>query len=158
MMRRLLISAIAMLGAACTQAATQDTVTYYSKDGVDFSPEKGVHANLALRDTGVALVINDGGASKPVTIDWETETSLRVSVADFNFDGRPDFAVSQLDWGMGTYHIYRIFLYDRRKRDFTELRPRCGAEFINVRLSGRTLVNHYVVDHVWKACRMTFGR
>ena len=157
MMRYLLACTVALLGAP-VHAAVPDMPTYYTKEGIQFSPEKGVHVDLTLRDTSVALVINDGRAARPVTIDWETETSLRVSVADFNFDGRPDFAISQLDWGMGTYYIYRIFLYDRRKREFTELRPRCGYEFVNVRLSGRTLVNYYVVDHVWKACRMTFGR
>lgn len=34
-----------------------------------------------------------------------------MQVDDFNFDGVKDFAVSQVDDGMGTYDYYRIFVY-----------------------------------------------
>jgi hypothetical protein len=57
-----------------------------------------------------------------------------LDVNDYNFDGHKDFSVWYVGDGMGKYLIYRIFTYSAKIKEFIELKPRCGDDFINFRL------------------------
>ncbi|WP_414704597.1 XAC2610-related protein [Pseudomonas sp. P42] len=54
-----------------------------------------------------------------------------------HFDGAQDFAIWQLDDGMGTYDYYRVFVYQTRTGMFEELQPDCGDGFVNLRVDSK---------------------
>ena len=81
-----------------------------------------------------------GNRTRAIVID--TEKNLHADIADYNFDGDPDFSIWHVDDGMGTYAQYRIFTFSRTRGDFVELVPACGDEFIDVRLSNKDKVLH----------------
>lgn len=92
------------------------------------------------------------------TIAIETKKPVAIKVDDYNFDGYQDFSISSIDEGMGTYRIYRIFIYSASRHEFVEIRPACGDDFINVRLTKktRTLTNSYFSDNVIKTCTQKY--
>lgn len=49
-------------------------------------------------------------------------------------------AVWHTDDGMGTYRIFRVFIYDVKTIAFTENFPSCGDEFINLVTDKKTEV------------------
>jgi hypothetical protein len=83
-----------------------------------------------------------------------TKIPVRVEIDDYNFDGFKDFSLSHVDDGQGTYSIYRIFVYSRKTRNFVEIQPKCGDEFINIKLDkkNKTVINSYYSDNVMTGC------
>lgn len=45
-----------------------------------------------------------------------------------------ELAVWQINDGMGTYTIHRIFVYQPEAAFFKELNPDCGDDFVNLRV------------------------
>ena len=70
-----------------------------------------------------------------VIIPLEVEARPHISVEDYNFDGCSDFSIWYIDEGMGRDTIHRIFI--RAKDDFEEIHPRCGDEFLNLKIDKR---------------------
>ncbi|MGW8463791.1 XAC2610-related protein [Pseudomonas sp. CLCA07] len=76
-----------------------------------FSPIKNVVASFGLEDSALTVVVKSDAQSESGTIAFEALNELHLQIDDFNFDGATDFAVWQIDGGMGTYTIHRIFVY-----------------------------------------------
>ena len=87
--------AVPLLGLMWTLQAFAETST--------FSPTQGVEAALVLEGSTLNIAVKGETHNESRTIDFQAENELHVQVDDFNFDGAKDFAVRQLDDGMGTY-------------------------------------------------------
>ncbi|MGF6283951.1 XAC2610-related protein [Pseudomonas silensiensis] len=101
---------------------------------ITFSPTKNVEATLVLEGSMLTVTVKNEAHNDSRTIDFQAENDLHVQINDFNFDGVKDFAVSQIDDGMGTLDYYRIFVYQPNSSSFEELQPDCGDGFVNLRI------------------------
>lgn len=95
-----------------------------------------------------------GDNEEKETINIGTENTLNIEIADYNFDGNLDFSVWHMDEGMGTYLIYRVFIYNPQSKKFTEASPSCGEDFINLNQNRKTksLSSTYFKDNSPKIC------
>lgn len=123
-----------------------------------FHPSKDVEATLSLNGSVLTMDIKNGSHAETKTIDFEAVNQLHVQVDDFNFDGKKDFAVWQVDDGMGTYTVSRVFVYQPESGSFKELHPDCGDGFVNLRIerARKTLVSTYWEMNVPKGCVTKF--
>jgi len=53
---------------------------------------------------------------------------------------------------MGTYKIYRLFIFSPADEKFKEIKPTCGNDFVNVRVEGHVLINMIYDDNTPKSC------
>ncbi|MDI3400986.1 hypothetical protein QLG12_22445 [Pseudomonas sp. V88_4] len=131
--------AASLLGLLWTMPVLAETTT--------FSPTKGVEAMLVLEGSTLKIAVKGETHNDSRTIDFQAENELHVQFDDFNFDGAKDFAIRQLDDGMGTYDYYRVFIYQVKTGTFEELQPDCGDGFVNLR-----------VDKKRKRCSAPIGK
>ncbi|TFB40199.1 hypothetical protein [Pseudomonas sp. F01002] len=129
--------AISLLGLLWTAPVFADATT--------FSPTKNVEATLVLEGSMLTVAVKSDTQSESRTIAFQAENELHVQIDDFNFDGVKDFSVWQIDDGMGTYTIHRIFVYQPEAGFFKELTPACGDDFANllVEREKRALLSTY---------------
>jgi hypothetical protein len=129
-----------------------------SPNTLSFAPMCGVSTDVVAIGPEVTVTVKKGSDVKTEKIQVETEKNLKLSVDDYNFDGHPDFAISHIDDGMGTYTIYQIYIYSPKENKFVLLSPKCGDEFVNMVVSKkkRTLTNSYMVENEFKTCTMKF--
>ncbi|WP_085693780.1 MULTISPECIES: hypothetical protein [unclassified Pseudomonas] len=125
-----------------------------------FSPAKGVEATLVLGGSTLNVTVKGEARNESRTIDFEAENELHVQVDDFNFDGAQDFAVWQLDDGMGTYGYSRVFIYHAKSGTFEELQPDCGDGFVNLRVDKKrkALLSTYWDMNIPKQCITRFAK
>lgn len=125
-----------------------------------FNPTQGIEVTLKLEGSSLAFSVTSDAHSESRTITFEAESELRVQIDDFNFDGVKDFAIWQVDDGMGTYNIHRIFVYQPKTGTFQELQPDCGDGFVNLRVDGKrkALVSTYWEMNVPKQCTTRFAK
>jgi hypothetical protein len=124
--------AVSLIGLMWTILALAETTK--------FSPTKGVEATLVLEGSTLNVAVKSETHSESRTIDFEAENELHVQFDDFNFDGAKDFAIWQLDDGMGTYDYYSVFVYHPKTGVFKELQPDCGYGFVNLRVDKKRKV------------------
>jgi hypothetical protein len=124
-----------------------------------FSPIKNAEATLVLEGSMLTVVVKSDAHSESRTIAFQAENELHVQIDDFNFDGAKDFAVWQIDDGMGTYTIHRIFVYQPEAAFFKELNPDCGDDFVNLRVERekRALLSTYWEMNEPKLCSTNFS-
>ena len=125
-----------------------------------FSPTKNIEATLVLDGSTLTFTVKSDAHNESRTIDFQSENELHVQIDDFNFDGAKDFAVWQIDDGMGTYDFHRIFVYQRTTGTFQELQPDCGDGFVNLRIESkrRALISTYWEMNVPKQCVTRFPK
>ncbi|WP_283189442.1 hypothetical protein [Pseudomonas sp. PMCC200344] len=123
-----------------------------------FNPVKRVEATLVLDGSTLTIGVKGDTHAESRTIDFEAIKELHIQIDDFNFDGMKDFAVWQIDDGMGTYTIHRIFVYQPEAVFFKEILPDCGDGFVNLRIESRqkALVSTYWEMNEAKSCMTTF--
>ncbi|EUB73064.1 hypothetical protein PMI27_002807 [Pseudomonas sp. GM41(2012)] len=143
--------AISLLGLLWTAPVLAEVTT--------FSPTKKVEATLVLEGSMLTVVVKSDAHSESRTIAFQAENELHVQIDDFNFDGAKDFAVWQIDDGMGTYTIHRIFVYQPEAAFFKELNPDCGDDFVNLRVERekRALLSTYWEMNEPKLCSTNFS-
>jgi hypothetical protein len=124
-----------------------------------FSPIKNAEATLVLEGSMLTVVVKSDAHSESRTIAFQAENELHVQIDDFNFDGAKDFAVWQIDDGMGTYTIHRIFVYQPEAAFFKELNSDCGDDFVNLRVERekRALLSTYWEMNEPKLCSTNFS-
>lgn len=144
--------AASLLGLLWTMPVLAETTT--------FSPTQGIEATLVLEGSTLNVAVKGETNNKSRTIDFEAVNELHVQVDDFNFDGAKDFAVRQLNDGMGTYDYYRVFIYQVKTGTFEELRPDCGDGFVNLRVDKKrkALLSTYWEMNVAKQCVTRFAK
>ena len=137
---------VSLLGLLWTMPVLAETTT--------FSPIKDVEATLVLEGTTLSVAVKGGTHNESRTIDFQAENELHMQIDDFNFDGAKDFAIRQLDDGMGTYDYYRVFIYQARTGTFEELQPDCGDGFVNLRVDKKrkALLSTYWEMNMPKQC------
>jgi len=115
-------------------------------------PNVAVDVTVSKLSVDYAVAISGAERTKSVRLDIETQPHLELN--DFNFDGLQDFAVWYLDEGMGKYTIHRVFIYDTKSNDFVEAAPRCGDEFLNLRVDKikHKLISTYYINTRPKSC------
>lgn len=125
-----------------------------------FSPTDGVNATLGLEGSTLNIAVKSETHSESRTIDFEAVNELHVQFDDFNFDGAKDFAIWQLDDGMGTYGYYRVFVYQAETGTFEELQPDCGDGFVNLRVDKKrkALLSTYWEMNIPKQCITRFTK
>lgn len=125
-----------------------------SRQKLVFSPETGVVATITseAHEVIITLKINSVITTNKVPVD--TEKPLNFLIEDYNFDGRNDFSISHVDDGMGTYIVYDVYIYSQKIRKFIPLRPKCGDQFINLKLSknNQTITNSYFSNNHFETC------
>ncbi|WP_442875237.1 XAC2610-related protein [Cupriavidus sp. P-10] len=123
---------------------------------IAFTPSAGVKATIAIHDSLVSVrVCSTRNCNSSVfSVDADNSNSIRIEKVDYNFDGKIDFSLKYLDEGMGVYFIHRVFLYSKTTRNFKEYFPRCGDEFINLKIDKkkRRLISTYFRDNTPKLC------
>ncbi|KAA0973434.1 hypothetical protein [Pseudomonas sp. ANT_J28] len=142
--------ALSLLGLLWTAPVFADVIT--------FSPTKNVEATLVLEGPMLTVAVKSEAHNESRTIDFQAENELHVQINDFNFDGMKDFAVSQIDDGMGTFDYYRIFVYQPKSSTFEELQPDCGDGFVNLRIESKrkALISTYWEMNVPNQCVTRF--
>lgn len=53
---------------------------------------------------------------------------------------------------MGTYKIYRLFIFSPPDENFKEIKPTCGDDFVNLRIEGHDFINMIYDDNTPKSC------
>jgi len=144
--------AASLLGLLWTMPVLAETTT--------FSPIKDVEATLVLEGSTLNVAVKGETHNESRTIDFQAVNELHVQVDDFNFDGVKDFAIWQLDDGMGTYHYYRVFIYQAKTGTFQELQPDCGDGFVNLRVDKKrkALLSTYWEMNIAKQCVTRFAK
>ncbi|HEX4548928.1 XAC2610-related protein [Pseudomonas sp.] len=144
--------AVSLLGLLWTMPVLAETTT--------FIPTKGVEATLVLEGSTLNVAVKGETHNESRTVDFEAVNELHMQFDDFNFDGAQDFAVWQLDDGMGTYDYYRVFIYQARTGTFEELQPDCGDGFVNLRVDKKreALLSNYWEMNIPKQCVTRFAK
>lgn len=144
--------AVSLLGLLWTTPVFAEVTT--------FSPTENVEATLVLDGSTLTVAVKRNAHSNSRTIDFQSENKLHIQIDDFNFDGTKDFAVWQIDDGMGTYGFHRIFVYQPTAGTFQELRPDCGDGFVNLRIESKrkVLISTYWGMNVPKQCVTRFPK
>ncbi|WP_054908548.1 MULTISPECIES: hypothetical protein [unclassified Pseudomonas] len=106
---------------------------------------------IKIKNNGIEILNDDILKEK---IAFDTERPLNIEIADYNFDKILDFSIWHSDDGMGTHNIYRIFLYDKKTKTFSEAQSKCGDEFINIRADKKTktIASTIFEDNIPKLC------
>ena len=144
--------ALSLLGLLWTIPSLAETAT--------FSPTQGVEATLVLKGSTLNVAVKGETHNESRTVDFEAVNELHMQFDDFNFDGAQDFAIWQLDDGMGTYDYYRVFIYQARTGTFEELQPDCGDVFVNLRVDKKrkALLSTYWEMNIPKQCVTRFSK
>ncbi|MFV3372212.1 XAC2610-related protein [Pseudomonas sp. NY15435] len=118
---------------------------------IDFFPSSNSKATIKIKNNEVKILNGDILKEK---IAFDTEKPLNIEIADYNFDEILDFSIWYSDDGMGTHHIYRIFLYNKKTKTFSEAQSKCGDEFINIRTDKKTktIASTIFEDNIPKLC------
>ncbi|EJZ60785.1 hypothetical protein I1A_005150 [Pseudomonas fluorescens R124] len=125
-----------------------------------FSPTQGVEATLVHKGSTLNVAVKGETHNESRTVDFEAVNELHMQFDDFNFDGAQDFAIWQLDDGMGTYHYYRVFIYQVKTGTFEELQPDCGDGFVNLLVDKKrkALLSTYWEMNIPKQCVTRFAK
>jgi hypothetical protein len=136
-----LVNAISGLGSTVSQIAT-------------FEPVEKVQAVVTQDGATFIVSVKSDVLAKTKIITFEALNDLHVQIDDFNFDGMKDFAVWQIDDGVGAYTIHRIFVYQSEAGFFKEMTPACGDDFANLRVERdkRVLLSTYWEMNEPKRC------
>lgn len=133
------VTAIKFMKIILTLAFVFATFTAAASDPEEsplrFQPCPGVVVDITVSKEKIDYSVTTFGDPKHTLLPLEIETQPRVEVNDFNFDGCKDFSVWYLDEGMGKYAIHRVFIYQRQTQTFIQAAPRCGEEFLNLRIN-----------------------
>lgn len=127
----------------------------FASDSVSFSPASATSATVRVNGESVTFEVVDPKHRKHHgSIEIATEKPIHIDVDDYSFDNRKGFAIWSVDEGMGTYTIYRVFLYSIRLATFVEASPACGDEFINLKVDKERerLISTYYEDNIPKRC------
>lgn len=120
---------------------------FVKSEALSFTPEDGVRAEITVLGNVVDVYTNDGSSERRQRLEIETEKPIQVKIDDYLFNGRLGFALKYIDEGMGVFTLYRVFVYTETN-GFEEIFPRCGDEFINLKINKRKkiLVSTYFQD------------
>ena len=123
---------------------------------LDVNFAEGISAKVLLKNNDSLLmsILNDGKIISTEDIDVSSEKKNHVTLEDYNRDGYKDFSVWHLDEGMGTYKIYRLFIFSPPEGKFKEIKPGCGDDFVNIRIDGDNLINTFYDGNAPKSCAM----
>ncbi|WP_395313181.1 hypothetical protein V1603_20330 [Enterobacter sp. ECC-219] len=107
---------------------------------------------LKDNDSLEVSVLEAGKQVNLKNVDVSSEKENHITFEDYNRDGYKDFSIWHLDEGMGTYKIYRLFVFSPAEIKFKEKKPACGDNFVNVRVEGHDLINMIYDDNTPKSC------
>ena len=99
---------------------------------ISFSPERGVLASAYL--SGGTLKIQLRGSKDAVQVfELDGVNTAHLALRRVKGQLNPYVEVWQIDEGNGTYTIHHLFAYHPKRRDFIELQPKCGEQYINLK-------------------------
>ncbi|MCE1969150.1 hypothetical protein LWT57_03885 [Enterobacter cloacae] len=123
---------------------------------LDINIAEDFSAKILLKDNDLLSIsiLNHGKIASIQKIDVSSEKKNHLAFEDYNRDGYKDLNVWHLDEGMGTYKIHRLFIFSLHEGKFKEIKPRCGDDFVNIRIDGDNLINTFYDDNASKSCAM----
>lgn len=123
---------------------------------LDVNIAEGISAKILLKsnDSLSMSILIHGKIISTEEIDVSSEKKNHVTFEDYNRDGYKDFSVWHLDEGMGTYKIYRLFIFAPPEGKFKEIKSGCGDGFVNIRIEGDNLINTFYDGNAPKSCAM----
>ncbi|MDF3865651.1 hypothetical protein P3W53_14300 [Pseudomonas denitrificans (nom. rej.)] len=118
---------------------------------IDFFPSGDSKVTIKIKDNEVEIINGDKLEKK---IEFDTEKTLNIEISDYDFDKNLDFSIWHSDDGKSVYDIYRLFLYDKKTKTFSEAQSKCGDEFVNVKTDKktRTVASTIFEDNTPKIC------
>lgn len=142
------------LAAPCAESAEPETAI------ANFQLSRQIAVRVLATKADINYSVTSADESRKSVVPLDIETEPHLDVQDFNFDGYLDFAVWYLDEGMGTYTIHRIFVFESKTQSFVEIKPRCGDEFLNLKVNKtkRALINTYYLNNLAKVCFTRFPK
>ncbi|WP_350437369.1 XAC2610-related protein [Pseudocitrobacter faecalis] len=116
--------------------------------------KKNISVKVLLKgnDSLVVSVLDAGKQVNIENVDVSSGKKNHITFEDYNRDGYKDFSIWHLDEGMGTYKIYRLFIFSPPDKNFKEIKPTCGDDFVNLRIEGHDLINMIYDDNIPKPC------
>lgn len=138
----------------CAMIFSFSTMQPLACEAAVFYPEDSVQVRIVPKQTSVAYFVYSNSAEIRKDISFDTEKALKIEIDDYNFDGYKDIAVSHIDDGMGSFAVYRVFLYSADSKDFEETMPSCGDQFLNLQIDKKrkVLVSTYYEENVPVLC------
>ncbi|HHL0034601.1 XAC2610-related protein [Enterobacter mori] len=126
----------------------------FGNDILDVNNAKNISAKVLLKDNDSleVSVLEAGNQVNLENVDVSSEKINHIKFEDYNRDGYKDFSIWHLDEGMGTYKIYRLFVFSPADKNFKEIKPACGDSFVNVRVEGHDLINMIYDDNTPNSC------
>lgn len=106
---------------------------------------------LKDNDSLEVSVIDAGKQINLENFNVSSEKKNHITFEGYNRDGYKDFSIWYLDEGMGTYKIYRLFVFSPADKKFKEIKHICGDNFVNVRIEGHDLINMIYDDNTPKS-------
>lgn len=121
---------------------------------LDVNITEDISAKILLDDNDSLSmsILKHGKIITTKETDVSSEKKNHVTFEDYNRDGYKDFSVWHLDEGMGTYKIYKLFIFSPPEEKFEEIKPKCGDDFVNIRIDGDNLINTFYDDNAPKSC------
>ena len=110
-----------------------------------FSPDQNSKTHIQVRDSEIRYRLSVGADVVNGNIPHEVEKASHITIDDYNFDDKEDFSVWHFDEGMGSYKIFRIFVFSAQGNKFEEIFPSCGDEFINLETNKKKKVLYCTV-------------
>lgn len=117
----------------CLTLLTCASVT--AEPTANFQPCSKVAVDVTVSKSSIDYAVTTSGTETKKSVRLDIEVKPHLELSDFNFDGLQDFPVWYLDEGMGKYTIHRVFIYESKSGDFIEAAPRCGDEFLNLKVN-----------------------
>jgi len=145
---------MALLRYALIPLFLMNTSALACEQHLTFSPNKGVEIEAYTKEQMLFYKIATSENIKPHEIEFDTDKKISLAIKDFNFDDHPDMSVSHLDDGMGVFTVFRVFIYSPANKDFYEIFPDCGEQFLNLRIDAdnRKLISSYFSNNVPTTC------
>ncbi|MEE1948730.1 hypothetical protein V0R48_07085 [Pseudomonas alcaligenes] len=124
------------------------------EQNLNFSPNKGIEIEAYTKEQTLLYKIVTSENINSHKIKFDTDKKISIAIKDFNFDDHLDMSISHLDDGMGVFTVSRVFIYSPAKKDFYEIFPNCGEQFLNLRIDAdnRKLISSYFNNNIPTTC------
>lgn len=121
---------------------------------LELRPADGMIIKADVEETELVYSISLKDEIKTNRIKFDTEKRLYLGSDDLNFDGYPDIFAWHTDEGMGSFSVYRIFIYLPKNNNFIENLPNCGDQFLNLKIDKKhkKIRSTYFEDNIPKIC------
>ncbi|KDB10634.1 hypothetical protein LIG30_4845 [Burkholderia sp. lig30] len=119
-----------------------------------FDVNSRINAELNISGEKISYFVSGNGEKYFGSVDIDVDGEIHVDIGDYLFNGDKGFSVWYFDQGMGIHTIHRVFGFSRNVGGFAEYFPKCGGEFIDLRVDRKNyaLISTYYDKNIPKIC------